>query len=125
MRAFVDQHRDAYKVEPICKVLQIAPSGYWRHAARQCNSLLRSARALRDEGLMPHIQPTWECNLQVYGADKVWRQVQCEGARGGSLHGRTADAAAGLARRRARQGGAHDAQRCQGAVPAGLRQSAL
>ena len=48
---FVDMHRDAHGVEPICKVLQIAPSGYWRHAARQREPALRSAHARRDEVL--------------------------------------------------------------------------
>ena len=40
---FIDQHRDAYGVEPICKVLQIAPSGYRRYAAQQRNPALRCA----------------------------------------------------------------------------------
>ncbi len=44
MREFVDQHRDTHGVEPICKVLQIAPSGYWRYAAQQRTPALRSAR---------------------------------------------------------------------------------
>jgi transposase InsO family protein len=79
MRAFVDQHRDAYGVEPICKVLQIAPSGYWRHAARARNAQLRSARTRRDEQLMPLIQRVWEANLRVYSAKKLWRQMNHEG----------------------------------------------
>jgi putative transposase len=33
LNAYIDQHRDAYGVEPICQVLQIAPSAYRRHAA--------------------------------------------------------------------------------------------
>jgi len=60
-------------------VLQIAPSGYRRHAARQRNPELRSARAKRDESLVPHIERVWEANFQVYGADKVWRQLNREG----------------------------------------------
>jgi len=59
-------------------VLQIAPSGYRRHAARQRNPELRSARAKRDESLVPHIERVWEANFQVYGADKVWRQMNRE-----------------------------------------------
>jgi transposase InsO family protein len=59
-------------------VLQIAPSGYRRHAARQRNPELRSARAKRDERLVPHIERVWEANFQVYGADKVWRQMNRE-----------------------------------------------
>lgn len=60
-------------------MLQIAPSGYRRHAARQRNPELRSARAKRDESLVPHIERVWEANFQVYGADKVWRQMNREG----------------------------------------------
>lgn len=79
MRSFIDQHRAGFGVEPICKLLRVAPSAYWRHAARQRNPSLRSARAQRDEFLIPHIQRVWHANFQVYGADKVWRQLQREG----------------------------------------------
>ena len=60
-------------------MLQIAPSGYRRHAARQRDPQQRSARELRDERLLPEIQRVWRANLQVYGADKVWRQLLREG----------------------------------------------
>ena len=56
--------------------MQVAPSGYWRHAARQRDPSLRSARAQRDEHLIPQIQRVWHANQQVYGADKVWRQLR-------------------------------------------------
>lgn len=56
--------------------MQVAPSGYWRHAARQRDPTLQSARALRDERLIPAIQQVWHANQQVYGADKVWRQLR-------------------------------------------------
>jgi putative transposase len=59
-------------------VLQVAPSAYRRHAARQRNPELRSARAKHDELLVPHIERVWEANLQVYGADKVWKQMNRE-----------------------------------------------
>jgi transposase InsO family protein len=72
-------HRDTFGVEPICKVLQIAPSGYRRHAAQQRNPARRSARAQRDDALVPQIERVWQVNLQVYGADKVWRQMNREG----------------------------------------------
>ena len=48
--------------------------------------------------------------MQVYGADKVWRQLRARRHGRGALHGRAADAAARAARRAARQGGAHDGQ---------------
>ncbi len=78
MNAYIDQHRDTYGVEPICKVLQVAPSAYRRHAARQRNPELRSARAKRDEWLSPHIERVWQANMQVYGAQKVWKQMNRE-----------------------------------------------
>lgn len=77
--AFIDENRSRYGVEPICRVLQVAPSAYWRHAARQRDPSLRSARAIRDEELMIEIQRAWQENFRVYGADKVWRQLQREG----------------------------------------------
>jgi putative transposase len=76
---FVHRNRASYGVEPICKALQIAPSGYWRHAARLRDPALRSARAQRDEPLMADIQRLWHANWQFYGADKVWRQMKREG----------------------------------------------
>ena len=79
MRSFIDQHRVRFGVEPICKLLQVAPSAYWRHAARQRDPSLCSARSRRDAWLIPHIQHVWQVNFQVYGADKVWRQLQREG----------------------------------------------
>jgi putative transposase len=59
--------------------LQIAPSGYRLHAARQREPERRPSRAKRDDLLMPQIQRVWRANLQVYGADKVWRQLDREG----------------------------------------------
>jgi putative transposase len=76
---FVDTHRDRFGVEPICAVLQIAPSAYRRHAARQRQPQMRSERAKRDEALLIHIERVWQVNMQVYGADKVWRQLKREG----------------------------------------------
>ena len=79
MYAFVDRHRQQHGVEPICRLLQIAPSAYRRHAARQRDAALLSGRARRDQELMPCIERVWQANLRVYGADKVWRQLQREG----------------------------------------------
>lgn len=61
--------------------MQVAPSGYWRHAAQRQHPALRSARAQHDDLLMPEIQRVWQANMQVYGADKVWRQLNREGIR--------------------------------------------
>ena len=60
-------------------MLQIAPSGYWRHAAAQRNPALRSERSKRDDTLAAQVQRVWQANLQVYGADKVWMQMNREG----------------------------------------------
>ena len=60
-------------------MLQIAPSGYWRHASLQRNPQLRCARVQRDDTLMPKIERVWQSNRQVYGADKVWKQMKREG----------------------------------------------
>ena len=79
MKKFVDQHRQAYGVESICKVLQIAPSGYCRHAAHQRNPALRCQRDQRDGTLAAQIERVWQANMRVYGADKVWKQLNREG----------------------------------------------
>ncbi len=79
MVAFIDEHRAEYGVEPICEVLPIAPSTYYWHKARQADPSLRSARARRDELLRPEIQRVWDQNFQVYGAEKVWTQLNREG----------------------------------------------
>ncbi|MFU1912269.1 IS3 family transposase [Bordetella hinzii] len=79
VNAYIDRHRDVYGVEPICKVLQVAPSAYRRHVARRRDPSRRSARAIRDEDLKPQVYRVWQENLRVYGADKVWRQLNREG----------------------------------------------
>ena len=60
-------------------MLQIAPSGYWRHAAHQRNPQLRCSRAQRDDTLVHHVERVWQANMRVYGADKVWKQMNREG----------------------------------------------
>lgn len=78
MIGFIDDHRSAYGVEPICRVLPIAPSTYYAHAARRADPAKRSARARRDAALQADIRRVWEANFQVYGVRKVWRQLQRE-----------------------------------------------
>ena len=75
MKAFIDEHRDAFGIEPICRVLPIAPSTYHAHAARRADPSRMSARAQRDAGLRAEIRRVWEENFQVYGVRKVWRQL--------------------------------------------------
>ena len=78
MKPFVDQHRDRFGVEPICQALQIAPSGYWREAARSHDASLCPRRRRRDAALVPQIERVWQGNLRVYGADKVCKQLRRE-----------------------------------------------
>jgi len=70
-----------FGVELICRVLQMAPSCYWRHTARRRNPQLRNRRARQDDRLANDVQRVWHANWQVYGADKVWLQMNREGFR--------------------------------------------
>jgi putative transposase len=79
--AFIDDHRHAYGVEPICRVLPIAPSTYFRRNAEQRDPTRRSARALGDEVLRAIIRRIWEENHRVYGPRKVWKQMGRENLR--------------------------------------------
>lgn len=79
LRSFVDQHRRSYGVEPICRILQIAPSGFRRAVACQRHPVLRSRRAKRDKELLSAIRSVWEGSRQVYGAVKVWHKLRKEG----------------------------------------------
>jgi transposase InsO family protein len=79
MKMFIDEHRSEYGVEPICKVLPIAPSTYRAHAARTADPSLISERAKRDAWLRPEVRRVWQENFEVYGVRKVWRQLNREG----------------------------------------------
>jgi transposase InsO family protein len=79
MIAFIDDQRTAHGVEPICKVLPIAPSTYHAHVAKRVNSTKLSARARRDLALKPEIARVFAENFEVYGVRKVWRQLGREG----------------------------------------------
>jgi putative transposase len=79
MTTFIDQYRSAYGVEPICKVLPIAPSTYYENVRRRANPETAPPRAKRDAELMEEIRRVFEENFQVYGVRKVWRQLLREG----------------------------------------------
>jgi putative transposase len=79
--AFIDQHRHMYGVEPICRVLPIAPSTYFRHKLLDRDPTRRSTRAQQDEVLRAIIRRIWTENHQVYGPRKVWKQMGREGLR--------------------------------------------
>jgi putative transposase len=74
MIAYIDRNKDRFGVEPICRVLPIAPSTY--HDAKRRPS---SARALRDTELKAEIARVHAEHFGVYGARKVWRQLHREG----------------------------------------------
>jgi len=78
MVAFIDQYRDQYGVEPICKELLIAPSTYHRHKILEQHPERRSTRTKRDEQLALEVQRVWEENHRNYGARKVWKQLNRE-----------------------------------------------
>ena len=79
MIAFIDDHREAHGVVPICKVLPIAPSTYYDHVARRRDPARLSARAKRDMALKLEVRRVFEENFRVYGVRKAWRQLQREG----------------------------------------------
>ena len=76
MIAYIDEHKQRWGVEPICEQLPIAPSTYYAAKGRP-----PSKRRVRDESLKPEIWRVWDENYCVYGADKVWAQLNREGTR--------------------------------------------
>jgi transposase InsO family protein len=81
MVAFIDENRGEFGVEPICAEVPIAPSTYYALKAKQADPSKRSPRAKRDAELCPAIQRVWKENLEVYGAEKVWKQLNRESVR--------------------------------------------
>ena len=79
MVAFIDAHRGAYGVEPICAVLPIASSVYYEHQARRRDPARQPPRVRRDTGLCVHIARVWREHREVYGVRKVWKQLLREG----------------------------------------------
>lgn len=78
MIGFIEEHRSNWGVEPMCKVLPIAQSTYYAHAAVSKNPGLASKRAKRDAVLSPEVERVWKQNHKVYGIRKVWHQLQRE-----------------------------------------------
>jgi transposase InsO family protein len=76
MVSFIDEHREAYGVEPICAVVPIAPSTYHARKALQADPERRCARARRDEVVRERIRQVWQDNFEVYGVRKVWRELK-------------------------------------------------
>jgi transposase InsO family protein len=78
MVSFIDEHRDAYGVEPICAQLPIAPSTYYWSKVCEADPSRRSDRACRDDELKINIERAWKANRCVYGVRKVWHQLNRE-----------------------------------------------
>ena len=78
MVSLTDKYRGVYGVEPICTVLPIALSTFYREKCLQRNPRFHSARALRDKQLEVAIKRVWQESRCVYGACKVWKQLHCE-----------------------------------------------
>ena len=81
MVAFIDDHREQFGVEPICRVLPIAPSTYFHCKSEQRDPARRSVRAQYDEVLRAIIRRIWTEHHEVYGPRKVWKQMGREGLR--------------------------------------------
>jgi transposase InsO family protein len=81
MVRFIDDHRTTYGVEPICRVLPIAPSTYFRHKLLDRDPSRRSVRAVSDAVLRAILRQIYDENHRVYGPRKVWRQMGREGLR--------------------------------------------
>jgi len=79
MVSFIDTHRAEHGVEPICAQLPIAPSTYYEHKAREADPWRLPPRVRRDMELSDEIRRVWDENFRVYGARKVWRQLNREG----------------------------------------------
>jgi len=79
MVRFIDDHRVTYGVEPICAVLPIAPSTYFRHRTHQADPTRRSARARPDDELCVESRRVWTEHFEAYAARKVWRQLRRDG----------------------------------------------
>ncbi len=78
MISFIDEHRSMFGVEPICRLLPIAPSTYYENVAKRQDVDRLSDRARSDSGLKIEIRRVFNDNFQVYGVRKVWRQLQRE-----------------------------------------------
>lgn len=124
MVSFIDAHRDAHGVEPICRVLPIAPSTYYSHVAGRSDPERLSDRARRNAALRSEIRRVFEENWRVYGVRKVWRQLGREGF-DVALHGRLADEGHGHPGHHPRQAAQDDDPRQEAPMPAGQGEPAI
>ena len=78
MVRYIDEHKARFGIEPICRQLQIAPSTYYEHKARQADPSRLPARAQRDMQLRAQIHRVWHENFCAYGVRKTWKQLKRE-----------------------------------------------
>src|SRR5271163_4819534 len=134
MIAFIDDHRQAYGVEPICRVLPIAPSTYQAHAGKRADPSRLPERVRRDADLKVEIRRVFEENFRVYGVRKGLAAIAAGGLLRRALYGGPADAEHGpsggdpgqaFADNSQRQGGPLSARSCEPTVPGSGAGSAL
>lgn len=78
MIAFIKDNRSDHGVEPICRVLQIAPSNFYEHLAIERDPDRASDRAKRDAYLLKEMKDFWTKNRSIYGARKLWHAMKRE-----------------------------------------------
>ena len=76
MIAFINDHREEFGVEPICRVLPIAPSTYYVHIAIARNPERASDRAKQDAKDLEDIKRVYDKSKGRYGTRKVWHQLR-------------------------------------------------
>ncbi len=70
MSAYVQEHRERFGVEPICRTLGVSASAYYQRASGQ-----RSARQVEDERLLARIREVHEANYHAYGYRRTWKAL--------------------------------------------------
>ena len=76
---FIEESREAFGVEPICKALQFAPSTYYDRRAIVRDPERASRRAKSDAAMSLRIDGAWEDNRKLYGARKIWHVLRRDG----------------------------------------------
>ncbi|MGZ2409215.1 hypothetical protein ACVIKO_006536 [Rhizobium ruizarguesonis] len=122
MISFIDEHRAVFGVEPICRLLPIAPSTYYENVAKRVDVDRLSIRARRDISLKIEIRRVFEQNYRVYGVRKVWRQLKREGFDVARCTRRSAYEVDEPARYHSGKADPHDVPRQNGSEPTGPRE---
>ncbi len=79
MVSFIKEHREVFGVEPICRVLPIAPATYYARVAIMRDPELASDRAKSDAADCEDIKRIFKASSQRYGARKIWHALLREG----------------------------------------------